>query len=706
MAMPLTALDREIAQLRERLEGAEEMRRAVCTEPLDGVVIDDVEPRPVALLNGASVTRSSTPNDSSPPPAVTVSDTGAILHANQRFAVFTGRTLRELYSLPVAELLVESDRPRVAILLESGRRDTTLEVSLLRPDGTQRPVRLATIDVAHGSTSFLVVDVEEESRRAAAESTLVALSTGDIDAVVIGGEQVILVAEADRSYRNLVDRIGQGAVSLTRHGEVLYANEPVAVMLGLRREELLGRNFLDLVEEGESRLRSFLDDATASPGSLEVSLRRNGGESLPVAVSAETGPGRDVAATLVLTDLTEHRRHVKIQEETRRKDEFLAVLAHELRNPLASIRTCVQILDRSGGLDGPEQQAVRIINRQSTTLVRLVDDLLDIHRLNQGKIVMRREPVPLREIVNDAIDAARPYLSARRLRLDVALPDQDVHVEADKVRLTQVLLNLLSNASKFTPREGLVRVLVERLTAAGRRESVRVTVTDTGCGIEPSQLESIFEPYVQLGAAGETPATGLGLGLSVARRLVELHGGTIRAESDGAGRGSQFVLELPTCAAAVADVDAATTTVQAETSDRVRVLIVDDNRDAAESLAMLVRLSGHDVRTVHDGNEALAVGETFGPDIVFLDIGMPVLDGYATARSWRASRWGHGSKLYALTGYGQGEDRQRRSREAGFDGHFVKPIDPDHVLKLLQQAADTMRRPVAFASPSNADRTG
>jgi PAS domain S-box-containing protein len=705
MAMPLTALDREIAQLRERLEGAEEMRRAVCAESVDGAVPGHLESPRIALLTGSSVMRSSTPTEALAPPAVTVSDTGHILHANQRFAVFTGRTLRDLYSLPLAELLIESDRPRAAILLESGRRNATLEVSVLRPDGTQRPVRLATIDVAHGSTSFLLVDLEEESRRAAAESTLVAISTGDIDAVVIGGEQVILVAEADRSYRDLVDRIGQGAVSLTRHGEVLYANEPVAVMLGVRREELLGRNFLALVEDGESRLRSFLDDPTASHGSLEISLRRSGGESLPVAVSAEAGPGRDVAATLVLTDLTEHRRHVKILEETRRKDEFLAVLAHELRNPLASIRTCVQILDRSGALGGHEQQAVRIINRQSTTLVRLVDDLLDIHRLNQGKIVVRREPVPLSEIVNDAIDAARPYLSTRRLRLEVALPEQVVYVEADKVRLTQVLLNLLSNASKFTPREGLVRVVVERLPPAGQPDSVRVTVTDTGCGIEPSQLETIFEPYVQLGAAGETPASGLGLGLSVARRLVELHGGTIRAESTGAGQGCRFVVELPTCPAAVATVDATAATVQTEAADRVRVLIVDDNRDAAESLAMLVRLSGHDVRTVHDGNEALAVGETFGPDIVFLDIGMPVLDGYATARSWRASRWGHGSKLYALTGYGQGEDRQRRSRDAGFDDHFVKPIDPDRVLKLLQHAVDTMRRPVA-ATAKNANRTG
>ncbi|HXW10770.1 MAG TPA: ATP-binding protein, partial [Steroidobacteraceae bacterium] len=504
-------------------------------------------------------------------------------------------------------------------------------------------------------------------------------------------------ADADRSYRDLVERIGQGAVSLTHRGEVLYANEPFGAMLGLRREDVLGRDFLALVEDGAGRLQAFLADPAPERGTMELTLRRKGGEPLPVAVSAEVVPGRDVAATLVLTDLTERRRHVKIQEETRRKDEFLAVLAHELRNPLASIRTCVQILEGSKALAGHDQQAVQIIGRQGATLVRLVDDLLDIHRLNEGKIVVRREPIAVREIVDDAVDAARPYLTTGRLRLEVRTPEQALHVEGDKVRLVQVLLNLLSNAAKFTPRDGLVCVDVEPVAAlAGRPAAARITVTDNGRGIEATQLESIFEPYVQLGTAGETPASGLGLGLSVARRLVELHGGTIRAESAGSDRGSRFLLELPTCQASSIDASATPEAAPEAAGPRLRVLIADDNRDAAESLAMLVRLSGHDVRTVHDGRQALTAGESFRPDIVFLDIGMPVLDGYDTARSWRAARWGEGSKLYALTGYGQGEDRQRRSREAGFDGHFVKPIDPDHVLKLLQDTS---------GAPPASDRT-
>jgi PAS domain S-box-containing protein len=701
MSLPLTPLDREIAQLRERLEGAEEMRRVVGSESRDERSQATVV-APVALLAAPKPARASAAGESSAPATVTVSEAGNVLHANQRFAAFTGRTLRELYSLPIADLVVAADRRRLGELLDSGRCDATLDVVVLRPDGTRRPARFATIDVAHGSTSFLLVDLEEEFRRNDAESAVAAISTGDIDAVVVGGEQVILVADADRSYRDLVERIGQGAVSLTQRGEVLYANEPLATMLGLRREDVLGRDFLALVEDGAARLQAFLADPTPERGAMELTLRRKGGEPVPVAVSAEVVPGCDIAATLVLTDLTERRRHVKIQEETRRKDEFLAVLAHELRNPLASIRTCVQILESSKALTGHDRQAVSIIGRQGATLVRLVDDLLDVHRLNQGKIVVRREPLAVREIVDDAVDAARPYLTARRLRLEVRLPEQPLHVEGDKVRLVQVLLNLLSNAAKFTPPEGLVCVDVEQAAArAGRQPGARISVTDNGCGIEAAQLESIFEPYVQLGAAGEAHASGLGLGLSVARRLVELHGGTIRAESAGSGRGSRFVLELPTCEACSADSRAAPGAAPAESGGRLRVLIADDNRDAAESLAMLVRLSGHDVRTVHDGREALTTGESFLPNIVFLDIGMPVLDGYDTARSWRAAPWGDGSKLYALTGYGQGEDRQRRSREAGFDGHFVKPIDPDHVLKLLQDTSQALPGCATAAVPAN-----
>ncbi|HXW10560.1 MAG TPA: PAS domain S-box protein, partial [Steroidobacteraceae bacterium] len=238
MSLPLTALDREIAQLRERLEGAEEMRRVVSAGPRDGG--GPTAAGPVARLAGARPARASTPAESSSPAAVTVSEAGNVLHANQRFAAFTGRTLRELYSTPIADLVVAADRSRVGELLDSGRRDATLDTVVLRPDGTRRPARFATIDVAHGSTSFLLVDLEEESRRNEAESAVAAITTGDIDAVVVGGDQVILVADADRSYRDLVERIGQGAVSLTHRGEVLYANEPFGAMLGLRREDVLG----------------------------------------------------------------------------------------------------------------------------------------------------------------------------------------------------------------------------------------------------------------------------------------------------------------------------------------------------------------------------------------------------------------------------------------------------------------------------------
>lgn len=677
MATPLSELDREIALLRERLDGAEDMRRALSPEALEGF------PRTSANAHGpdgAPAAQWHAYVDRAPPATVTVAGSGRILHANQGFAILAGRSLRELYAAPMAELFAAPDRSRIIAFLGAGRPDATLEALLCRPAGELRSVRLTAIDVGHGSVSLLVVDVEEEARRAEAESAVAAIHKGEIDAVVVGGEQVVLLADANRSYRDLIERMNQGAVSLTRGGDVLYANEPFASMLGSRREAVLGRSFYDLVQEGAEALRGFLLEPGLERAIMELLLRRADGSTLPVAVAAEVEPGGG-AATLVLTDLTERRRQMRMQEETRRKDEFLAVLAHELRNPLASIRSSVEILGRSGSLASPERQAVQIIGRQSHTLVRLVDDLLDIHRLNQGKIAVRREPTPIVEIVHDALDAASPYLVLRDQRVQLDVPGAAIHVACDKVRLAQVLLNLLSNAAKFSPRGGAVGLRVESTEVAGK-PIARITVTDQGCGIEPGKLETIFEPYVQLGSPGASNAGGLGLGLSVARRLVELHSGTIRAESEGPGHGSRFVLELPTCAPPGERPRSGRAADEPSAAAGLRVLIVDDSRDAAESLAMLVRLSGHEAHTVHDGASALAAGEELRPDVVFLDIGMPVLDGYATARKLRQHGWGRAVRLYALTGYGQDQDRQR-TREAGFDRHFVKPIDPEVIDDLL-----------------------
>jgi PAS domain S-box-containing protein len=681
---PATALDREIAMLRERLEGAEDMRRAIAADELDGFVVGPDEAQRVVLLQSSLrppyLTKGALP-------LVTISAAGTILHANHLFAALVARSLGQLYRQHLVGLVSEADRSSLQSFLEQPVPDASLEVHFVRDGGRPVAVLLQAIDVGHGTVSCVAVDIEAQDARSADEFALEAIRRGEIDGIVVGGDHVLLVNEADRSYREIVDRMDQGAVSITRQGDVLYVNEPFARMLGADRSSLLGLSVFDLIDSGAPKLRALLGDEAIGKAYFEVGLRAADDARIPAGVSIEPAQG-DGPVTLVLTDLTERRRHRKIEEETRRKDEFLAVLAHELRNPLASIRTCVEVLNRSTALGASERYSAQVIGRQTGTLVRLVDDLLDVHRLNEGKIVIRREPLALEDVVRNAIEAASPYVTARQLTLDVTFPDAPVFVDGDKVRLTQVLLNLLTNAAKFTPHAGTVSVTIEAHAPSNGQPRVRVTVADTGRGIDRELLEKIFDPYVQVGGAVDGASSGLGLGLSVARRLMHLHGGSIHAESDGSGRGSRFVLELPVYAAAVEEAACAAVTepTPAQPEGKLRVLVADDTRDAAESLAMLLQLSGHDVQVAYDGVQALSLGSAFQPHVVFLDIGMPVMDGYVTAQRIRAEEWGRNVTLFALTGYGQDDQRIRKAADVGFDRHFVKPIDPDVIAQVLTQA--------------------
>jgi PAS domain S-box-containing protein len=683
------ALDLEIALLRERLEDAEDMRRAITSNQLDGFVVGD-EPDQVVLL--ATAARPDQ-YDVARLPCVTVSRTGHILYANHHFAKLTGRGLRDLYSSPLHEVVTHDDRETMSKWLDDSEPDSTVEVMLGDDEGTGVPVRFVTVDVGHGYASLLVIDMREDQRLQEAESAVEAIARGEVDAIVVGGTRVVLVHDPNQSYQDLIDRVDQGAVSISRAGQIQHVNEPLAAMLGVPRQELLELNFFDLLGEKPARLAATIAKAaTTRPMVFEVSLVRRDGSAIPAEISVSPVEG-DGPVTLVVTDLTERNRHRRIEEETRRKDEFLAVLAHELRNPLASLRTCVEILNRSGGLGTNERHSVQIMGRQTDTLVRLVDDLLDIHRLNEGKIVVRRQPLALQEVVRDAIEAANPYLTSKKLAIQVAVPEQPVYANGDRVRLTQVLLNLLSNAAKFTSPGGRVAVSLETITGkVGPR--ARVVVTDNGCGIASDQLEKIFEPYVQVSGQSDGSIGGLGLGLSVARRLVDLHRGSIRAESDGRGTGSRFIIEIPQGQLAASETRPSVA-VEGEQAQEpaLRVLIVDDSRDAAESLAMLVRLAGHDVHTAYDGESALGIGRTYRPDVVFLDIGMPGIDGYTTARRIREQDWGRSVLICALTGYGQhGMESRVAGSDSRFDRRFVKPIDPGVVSRLLREAKPVQER--------------
>jgi PAS domain S-box-containing protein len=382
--------------------------------------------------------------------------------------------------------------------------------------------------------------------------------------------------------------------------------------------------------------------------------------------------GRPVRMPGVLVDITARKQlEDALRDADRRKDEFLATLAHELRNPLAPIRNSLQIL-KMQGLDSDTLQRTRaMMERQVDHLVRLVDDLLDVSRVMKGKIELRKEKVEVANVVARAVETAQPLIAVQGHTLDLSLPQESLLLDADPVRLAQVVGNLLTNAAKYTETNGHIW-----LTASREGDHAALRVRDSGIGIAPALLPHIFELFVQADHRSTMAQGGLGVGLTLARNLVHLHGGTIEARSAGLGKGSEFVVRLPLLAAQPErlreqpEIDAL---LERPPSGR-RVLVVDDNSDAAMSLATLLRIQGHDVEVAHDGASALALAKTFQPHVVFLDIGMPGMDGYEVARRLRGQPGMETTVLAALTGWGQKEDR-RRTSEAGFDHHLVKPLE-------------------------------
>jgi signal transduction histidine kinase/integral membrane sensor domain MASE1 len=372
------------------------------------------------------------------------------------------------------------------------------------------------------------------------------------------------------------------------------------------------------------------------------------------------------------------RSEAELRRTSEAKDQFLALLGHELRNPLAPIRNALEVLRTRRNEPAVAARMHEMMERQTAHMVRLVDDLLDVSRITRGKIGLRKERVELGAAVERTVDAMRPLLDERGHRLRVSLPPEPIAADADPTRLEQVLTNLLSNAVKFTPGGGTIEVSVGR---EGSEAVIRVR--DDGIGIRPEMLGGIFEPFAQADRLPERVPEGLGIGLTLARSLVEMHGGTVTATSEGPGRGSEFVVRLP-CLPAVKEPapPALVPTTRAATRRR-RVLVVDDNLDSAESLAVLLQMAGHEVQLAHDGPSALALAREYRPEIVLLDIGLPAgMDGYEVAQRMRPDAGPAGVVLVALTGYGQDEDR-RRAAQAGFDHHLVKPVDVGHLTQLL-----------------------
>jgi signal transduction histidine kinase len=394
-----------------------------------------------------------------------------------------------------------------------------------------------------------------------------------------------------------------------------------------------------------------------------------------------------------------------LKEADRHKDEFLAMLAHELRNPLAPILNAVQLMHRKPLGDPQLAWSRDVIQRQLTHLTRLVDDLLDVSRITRGKINLAREPVEVTSLVACAVETVQPLIVERGHQFTIDVPDESIRIYGDPLRLTQALGNVLSNAAKYTERAGRISLLARR-----SGDTVEIRVRDTGIGIPAALLPMIFDMFTQLKHETDRSQSGLGIGLALVRRLLEMHGGTVTASSDGDGLGSEFLITLPVISNEMARVSAsadsranghdpaadelAAADPIATAQVRRRILVADDNTDALESLATLLELGGHEVFSAANGALALESAEQNLPEVALLDIGMPKLDGYEVARRIRAQPWGRRITLVALTGWGQDSDR-RRSGEAGFDSHLVKPLDLDKLTELLE------RLPVGAAEPAD-----
>ncbi len=400
--------------------------------------------------------------------------------------------------------------------------------------------------------------------------------------------------------------------------------------------------------------------------------------------------GRVIGASKVARDITKDKQiQAALHEADRRKDEFLAILAHELRNPLAPIRNSLHILRMSAPDDSTAERVSEMMERQVNHMVRLVDDLMEVSRITRGKIELRKELVELAGVVRSAVETSRPLIENARHQLALTIPPEPLTLEADPVRLSQVIANLLNNAAKYTDEGGQIWLTVRR----EGDEGVMISVRDTGTGIPTDMLPRVFDLFTQVDHSTARAQGGLGIGLTLVKRLVEMHGGSVQAISEGLSKGSEFVIRLPLAASQCSSYIAKSKSRSLGILQPRRVLVVDDNHDAAESMGMLVKMLGADTHVVYNGRDALEALRTYQPAVVLLDIGMPGMDGYEVARRIREQPDYQDVKLIALTGWGQEEDRHRAHAE-GFDYHLTKPADTsvlESMLGSLESSPESQR---------------
>jgi two-component system CheB/CheR fusion protein len=499
-------------------------------------------------------------------------------------------------------------------------------------------------------------------------------------------------AAANAFLASIIESSDDAIVSKDLNGIVTSWNRGAELLFGYTAEEMIGQSILRLIpvdrlaEEDDilSRIRR-----AEKVDHFETIRRRKDGSMVDVSVTVSpvrNAAGVVVGASKIARNITERRLAEQVMlDANERRNQFLAMLGHELRNPLAAIQSSLAVMRKSEGDGATTAAAHEVVERQVAQLGRLVDDLLDADRVTRGRLNIQTGPVLLSAALIDAVNAVRPRMDLCDQTLKVSMPREAITLNADATRLGQILGNLLDNASKFTGKSGTITLEASLEPQPGGPASVHIRVRDTGIGLAPEHLTKIFDLFTQVDTSLERSVSGLGIGLPLVKALVEKHGGQVTVSSAGLGHGSEFTVTLPASGDVMTTASAATDDAR-PISEPLRVLIVDDNKDAAEMLVTLLQLSGHDVHAVHDGEAAVAAAASVEPDVILLDIGLPKLNGYEAAKRIRAQQGHRKMVIVALTGWGQDADR-RRSADSGFDAHWVKPVDDQKLDRFLADLA-------------------
>jgi PAS domain S-box-containing protein len=653
--------------LRMRLAEAEETLEAIQHGQVDALIIDSPEGQKIFSLTGAERPYRELIEQMSEG-AVTTDNAGSIRYCNKAFAELLGRPLEDMTGGYIRQCVRAADQDFFSSMLQQSRGASMQgEIGLCTADGRVVPVYVSLtriVDSGPESVCLVVTNLTErkQAERIASSEQFI---QGLIEKAPIG------VAVVDRELRYLLANpvyrtLARNALVTGRQIEEVFAPPIVRIVGPLVRQVLDSDEALHVPEcavpdSGDSWWNISLVPLHESSGGPVTSVLIVA-EDITVRKRAEIGL---------------HRSQDALREADRRKDEFLATLAHELRNPLAPIRTAAQILGSPKLAPQQLQWAHKLIQRQVGHMALLLDDLLDIARITLGKLEIKKEPVRLTEVVDSAVEAARPLLDGKHHHFSVSLPAAELLLDADPLRLSQVLSNLLTNSAKYTDPAGHIE-----LSVSVQDSVLCLSVKDDGIGIARESLSGIFEMFSQVDSASERAEGGLGIGLALVKGIVDLHGGSVSAQSAGPGLGSEFFVRLPLAPGNSTTLSVSDSDVPPSAVAGRRVLVADDNKDAADALAMLLELSGHEVRVAHGGRAALSLAQTFRPDVAILDIGMPDLSGYDVAAQLRREPWGGAIVLIALTGWGRDDDRQRATN-AGFDQHMTKPVSPEELEAFL-----------------------